>query len=131
MNIEGEERFCKVARRFPTVLERLHRAAASGEAAHEVEERTWFGLLEVGREMIVAYVEQQDEALPRPRMRFADGVTCGSTCWTSPMGPFRIPMACRHRRRGPAWELLPSSATPCAGRRRKSVAPPEKFPARS
>ena len=73
MNIEVEDRFCKVAKQFLSVLGRHQRAAVSGDAVHEVEETTWFGLLEVGREMIVAYIKQQDEALPRPRMIERDG----------------------------------------------------------
>jgi len=68
MNIEVEDRFCKVATQFLTVMEKVQRAAASGDPVHEVEETTWFGLLEVGREMIAAYIEQQEEALPRPKV---------------------------------------------------------------
>mgnify|MGYP001819915639 CR=1 FL=1 len=67
MIIEVEDRLCKVARRFLDVLGRLERAAASGDAVHEVEEAAWFGLIEVGREMILAYIKQQDEELPRPK----------------------------------------------------------------
>jgi hypothetical protein len=33
---------------------------------HEVEEATWFGLIELGREMIAAYISRQQEDLPRP-----------------------------------------------------------------
>lgn len=73
MNIEVEDRFCKVAKQFLNVLGGLQRAAASGEAVHEVEETAWFGLLEVGREMIAAYIEQQDEALPRPKVIEQEG----------------------------------------------------------
>jgi hypothetical protein len=67
MIIEVEDRFCKVANAFSKVLEKLERAAERGDAVHEVEETTWFGLIEVGREMIVAYIKQQDEELPRPK----------------------------------------------------------------
>ncbi len=67
MIIEVEDRFCKVAKAFSKVLEKLERAAARGDAVHEVEETTWFGLIEVGRKMIVAYIQQQDEELPRPK----------------------------------------------------------------
>ena len=68
MIIEIEDRFCKVTKQFLKVLGKLERAAASGEAVHEVEETTWFGLIEVGREMIAAYIKQQDEELPRPKV---------------------------------------------------------------
>jgi hypothetical protein len=68
MIIEVEDRLCKVAKQFVEVLKRLERAAASGEAVHEIEETAWFGLIEVGREMIVAHIKQQEEALPRPKL---------------------------------------------------------------
>ena len=38
MIIEVEDRFCKVTKQFLKVLGRLERAAASGDAVHEVEE---------------------------------------------------------------------------------------------
>ena len=59
MIIEVEDRFCKVTKQFLKVLGRLQRAAASGDAVHEVEETAWFGLIEVGREMIVAYISSR------------------------------------------------------------------------
>ena len=49
MIIEVEDRLCKVAKQFVDVLGRVERAAASGDAVHEVEETAWFGLIEVGR----------------------------------------------------------------------------------
>jgi hypothetical protein len=73
MIIEVEDRFCKVTKQFLKVLGRLQRAAASGDPVHEVEETTWFGLIEVGREMIVAYIKQQDEELPRPKVIEQEG----------------------------------------------------------
>ena len=73
MIIEVEDRFCKVTKQFLKVLGRLQGAAASGDAVHEVEETTWFGLIEVGREMIVAYIKQQDEELPRPKVIEQEG----------------------------------------------------------
>jgi hypothetical protein len=68
MIIEVEDRLCKVAKQFVDVLGKLQRAAASGDAVHEVEETAWFGLIEVGREMIVAYIKQQEEECPRPKV---------------------------------------------------------------
>ncbi|MCP3885771.1 MAG: hypothetical protein GY700_09910, partial [Propionibacteriaceae bacterium] len=68
MIIEVEDRFCKVTKQFLKMLGKLERAAASGEAVHEVEETAWFDLIEVGREMIAAYIKQQDEELPRPKV---------------------------------------------------------------
>ncbi len=73
MIIEVEDRLCKVAKQFVDVLGRLERAAASDDAVHEVEETAWFGLIEVGREMIVAYIKQQEEELPRPKVIEQDG----------------------------------------------------------
>ena len=73
MIIEVEDRLCKVAKQFVDVLERLERAAASGDAVHEVEETAWFGLIEVGREMIVAYIKQREEELPRPKVIEQEG----------------------------------------------------------
>ncbi len=73
MIIEVEDRFCKVAKQLLNVLGKLQRAAASGDAVHEVEETTWFGLIELGREMIAAYIKQQDEELPRPKVIEQEG----------------------------------------------------------
>ncbi len=73
MIIEVEDRFCKVTKQFLKLLGKLQRAAASGDAVHEVEETAWFGLIEVGREMIIAYIKQQDEELPRPKVIEQEG----------------------------------------------------------
>jgi hypothetical protein len=68
MIIEVEDRFCKVAKAFSKVLEKLERAAERGDALHEVEETTWSGLIETGREMVVAYIQKQEEDIPRPEV---------------------------------------------------------------
>lgn len=73
MIIEVEDRFCKVAEAFSQVLGKLQRAAARGEAVHAVEEITWSGLIETGRQMIAAYIEQQGEGLPQPEVIEHDG----------------------------------------------------------
>ena len=49
-------------------LEMLERSAERGDAVHEVEEMAWGGLIEMGREMIVAYIEKQEEEVPRPEV---------------------------------------------------------------
>jgi hypothetical protein len=66
MIIEIEDRFCKVAEAFSKVLKDFQRAAGRGDSVHEVEETTWRGLIDTGREVIVAYIEKQKEELPRP-----------------------------------------------------------------
>ena len=68
MIIEVEERFGKMAKQFSKILVAIKQAAKRGDAVHEVEEATWFGLIEVGREMIAAHIKQQDEELPRPKV---------------------------------------------------------------
>jgi hypothetical protein len=68
MIIEVEDRFCKVAKVFSRVLEKLERAAEQGAAVHEVEETTWGDLIEMGREMIVSYIQKQQEEIPRPKV---------------------------------------------------------------
>jgi hypothetical protein len=73
MIIEVEDRFCKVAKAFSGVLNKLQGAARRGDAVHEVEEMTWRGVLETGREMIVAYIQEQEEGLPRPEVVDHDG----------------------------------------------------------
>jgi len=75
MIIEVEDRLCKVAKQFLNVLGKLQRAAASGKAVHEVEETAWFDLIELGRGMIAAYIKQQDDELPRPKVIEHDGKT--------------------------------------------------------
>ena len=68
MIIEVEDRFCKVAKAFSKALEKLERAAERGDAVHEVEETTWGGLIEMGREMIAGYIQKQEEEIPRPKV---------------------------------------------------------------
>jgi hypothetical protein len=68
MIIEIEDRFCKVAKVFSEVLNQVQRAAERSDAVHEVEEMTWSGLIETGREVVVAYIKEQAEELPRPEV---------------------------------------------------------------
>lgn len=75
MIIEVEDRFCKVAKAFSAVLNKLQRSAERGEAVHIVEEMSWSGLIEVGREMIVGYIKKQEEDIPRPEVIEHEGRT--------------------------------------------------------
>jgi hypothetical protein len=75
MIIEVEDRFCKVAKAFSKVLEKLERAAEREAAVHEVEEMAFDDLLEMGRRMIAACIEQQREAVPRPKTIEQEGKT--------------------------------------------------------
>jgi hypothetical protein len=75
MIIEIEDRFCKVAKVFSEMLNKVQRAAEGGHAVHEVEEMTWIGLIKTGREIIVAYIKEQAEELPRPEVIEHDGKT--------------------------------------------------------
>ena len=75
MIIEIEDRFCKVAKVFSEVLNRVQRAAERGDAVHKVEEMTWSGLIETGRETIIAYIKEQEEDLPRPEVIEHEGKT--------------------------------------------------------
>ena len=68
MIMEVEDQFCKVAKAFSEVPSKLQRAVERGDAVHEVEEMTWSGLIETGREMIVAYIKKQEEEVPRPKV---------------------------------------------------------------
>ncbi|MCG2661279.1 MAG: hypothetical protein L6437_13665, partial [Kiritimatiellae bacterium] len=68
MIIEVEDRFCKVAKAFSKALDNLEQAAERGDAVHEVEETTWGGLIEMGREMIAGYIKEQEEKIPRPKV---------------------------------------------------------------
>jgi len=68
MIIEVEDRFCKVAKVFSEVVNKLQHAAERGDAVHVVEETAWSGLIEMGREMIVGYIKQQEEDIPRPKV---------------------------------------------------------------
>jgi hypothetical protein len=65
MIIEVEDRFCKAAKLFSEMLNKLQHAAKRGEAIHEVEEMTWHDLIATGRETVTAYIQQQEEELPR------------------------------------------------------------------
>jgi hypothetical protein len=73
MIIEVEDRFCKVAKAFSEVLNKLQHAAERGDAVHVVEETTWSGLIEMGREMIVGYIKKQEEDIPRPKVIEREG----------------------------------------------------------
>ena len=75
MIIEIEDRFCKVAKVFSAVLNKVQRAAKQGDAVHVVEEMTWSGLIETGREVVVAYINEQAEELPRPEVIEHEGKT--------------------------------------------------------
>ena len=68
MIIEVEERFCKVAKIFSKMLHKVQRAAERGDSVHEVEEMTFGELIEAGRETIVAFIQEQEEDLPRPEV---------------------------------------------------------------
>jgi hypothetical protein len=75
MIMEVEDRFCKVAKALSEVLRKLQRAAQRGDAVHEVEEATWRGLIETGREMIAAFIQKQEEDVPRPKTIEHEGKT--------------------------------------------------------
>ena len=75
MIIKIEDRFDKVAKLFSKVLNNVQRAAKRGDAVHEVEEMTWSGLMETGRELVVAYIKEQAEELPRPELIEHEGKT--------------------------------------------------------
>ena len=75
MIIEVEDRFCKVVKQFSRVLAAIEQAAKRSDAVHEIEETTWGGLIEMGREMIAAHIKQQDEELPRPKVIEREGKT--------------------------------------------------------
>ena len=75
MIIEIEDRFCKVAKVFSEVLSKVQRAAERGDAVHEVEELTLRSLLEMGRQTVVAYIQEQKEELPRPQVIEHEGKT--------------------------------------------------------
>jgi hypothetical protein len=68
MIIEVEDRFCKAAQAFLKVLGKLQLSAERGDAIHEVEETTLGGLMETGREIMTAFIERQEEELPRPEV---------------------------------------------------------------
>jgi hypothetical protein len=68
MIIEIEDRFDKVAKVFSALLNKVQRAAHRSDAVHEVEEMTWRGLIETGREIVAAYIKEQAEELPRPEV---------------------------------------------------------------
>ena len=67
MIIEVEDRYCKVIKVFSKALKKLDRAAERGDSVHEVEETAFGDLLETGRQMIAAYIQQQGKDVPRPK----------------------------------------------------------------
>ena len=75
MIIEVEDQFDKVAKVFSELLKKVQRAAERGDAVHEVEELTLRSLLEMGRQTVVAYIQEQKEELPRPQVIEHEGKT--------------------------------------------------------
>ncbi len=75
MIIEVENRFCKAAKVFSEMLDKVQRAAERGDAIHEVEELTLSSLLEMGRQIVVAHIQKQKEELPRPQVIEHEGKT--------------------------------------------------------
>lgn len=75
MIIEIEDRFCKAAKVFAETLQKVQRAAQRGDAVHEVEEATFRDLMETGRQIVAAYVQRQEEDLPRPEVIQYEGKT--------------------------------------------------------
>ena len=75
MIIQIEKRFCKVANVFSEMLNTVQRAAERGDAVHEVEELTLSSLLEMGRQTVLAYIQEQKEELPRPQVIEHEGRT--------------------------------------------------------
>jgi hypothetical protein len=66
MIMEIEDRFCKVAKVFSLLLDKVQCAAKRGDAVHEVEEMTFSNLMEMGRQTVAAFIEEQKEDVPRP-----------------------------------------------------------------
>ncbi len=75
MIIEIEDRYCKAAKVFSEALQKVQRAAERGDAVHEVEETTFRELMETGRQIVAAYIQEQDEELPRPEVIEYEGKT--------------------------------------------------------
>lgn len=73
--IEIEDEFCKVAKVFSKLLDKARHAAQRGDAVHEVEEMIWTDLMEMGREMIAAFIQKQKEGTPRPEEIEYEGKT--------------------------------------------------------
>lgn len=66
MIIEVEDRYCKAAKQFVKLLAEVEQAGERGEAVHEVEATTWSGLMETGRQIVVAFIEKQAADVSRP-----------------------------------------------------------------
>ena len=66
MIIEIEDRFCKAAQVFSKLLDKVQCAAKQGDSVHEVEEMTFADLMETGRQTVAAFIQEQNEDIPRP-----------------------------------------------------------------
>jgi len=75
MIIEIEDRFGKAAKVFAEMLKKIQRAAKRGDAVHEVEETAFRDLMETGRHLVAAYIQEQEEDLPRPEVIPYEGKT--------------------------------------------------------
>jgi hypothetical protein len=75
MIVEIEDRFCKAAKVFSKLLDKVQRAAERGDAIHAVEEMTWKELMETGRETVAAFIQEQKDRIPRPEEITYEGRT--------------------------------------------------------
>ena len=66
MIIEIEDRFCKAAQVFSKLLDKVQCAAKQGDSVHEVEEMTFADLMETGCQTVAAFIQEQNEDIPRP-----------------------------------------------------------------
>jgi len=75
MIIEIEDRFCKAAKVFSTLLDKVQCGAQRGDAVHVVKEMTFSDLMEVGRQTVAAFIEEQKADIPRPEEIEYEGKT--------------------------------------------------------
>ena len=75
MIIEIDDRFFQAAKVFSRLLDKVQRAAERGDAVHKVEETAWIDLIETGRQMVAAFIEEQKEDIPRPKEIEYEGKT--------------------------------------------------------
>lgn len=78
--VEFEDKYCKAGEIFERMMQRLEEDCEKGVPIHEAEEHLWQRVLQMGREMLAAFVGEQDANTPKARS-YDDcrrGV-CGST----------------------------------------------------
>jgi hypothetical protein len=73
--VEFEDKYCKVGEIFGRMMQQLEADCEKEVPIHEAEEHLWQRVLQMGREMLAAFVGEQDDSTPTYEQVELDGKT--------------------------------------------------------